>query len=261
MENLSQTDWDKALHYHEIKKRLDEVKRAKIRAAAIRAIVKKALAIMGAVQRPYSLVTDTWENNPAEEFDLEASLDEDPTLQNLMVERKEPHRAEVIVCLDTSLSMTGRKLAINAVALAVIALQLEPEDLCVVVFETDATVVKPLGAKMDIYQILEKFLEVPARGLTNIEAGLEKAVQEAEAGHLPKKAVILMTDGRFTAGRNPEHLIPRLPRTHVVQTGNPWSSNRFCRNLARQGRGHFVRVGQLEHLPKSLYALVHEIIR
>ncbi|MGZ6468635.1 MAG: hypothetical protein ACXWQJ_15155, partial [Bdellovibrionota bacterium] len=128
VDNLSQSDWDKALHYHDLKKRIDQVKREKVRAAAIRAIVKKALAIMGAVQRPYSLVNDTWNSNPEEEFDLEASLEEDPTLESLMVERKEPHRAEVIVCLDTSLSMTGRKLAINAVALAVIALQLEAED-------------------------------------------------------------------------------------------------------------------------------------
>ncbi|MGE3261461.1 MAG: VWA domain-containing protein [Bacteriovoracia bacterium] len=237
------------------------MKRAKIRAAAIRAIVRKALAVMGAVQRPYSLVNDAWNLHPQEEFDLEASLEEDPTLQDLIVERKEPRRAEVIVCLDTSLSMTGRKLAINAVALAVIALQLDPEDLAVVVFESDATVIKPLGVKMDIYQILEKFMEVPARGLTNIEAGLIEAEKEAASGKLPKKAVILMTDGRFTAGKNPEHIVPRLPRLHMVQTGNPWASTRFCRNLARQGRGQYVRVAQLEHLPKALYSLVHEIIR
>ena len=157
--------------------------------------------------------------------------------------------------------MTGRKLAITAVALAVIALQLEPEDLAVIAFESDANVIKPLGQKKDIYEILEKFMEVPARGLTNIEAGLEMALKETMNGSLPKKNVILMTDGRYTAGRSPEHLVPRLPRLHVVQTGNPWSSTRFCRNLARQGRGKYMRVAQLEHLPKALYSLVHEIIR
>jgi Mg-chelatase subunit ChlD len=157
--------------------------------------------------------------------------------------------------------MTGRKLAINAVALAVIALQLEPEDLCVVAFESDATVIKPLGTKMGIYKILEKFMEVPAKGLTNIEAGLLEAQKEAAQGRLPKQGVILMTDGRFTAGKNPDYIVPKLPRLHVVQTGNPWASNRFCRGLARMGRGKYVRVAQLEQLPKSLYALVHEIIR
>ncbi len=261
MENLSESDWDKALHYHEIKKRLDEVKRAKVRTAVIRAIVQKALATMGAVQRPYDLRSLPWSSHPQEELDLEATLEEDPTLQTLLVERRETRRAEVIVCIDTSLSMTGRKLALTAVSLAVLALQLEPEDLSVIAFESEGNLIKPLGLRRDLYQILEKFMEVPARGLTNIEAGLLMAEKQALGGRLAKKAVILMTDGRYTAGKNPEHVVPRLPRLHVVQTGSPWSSPRFCRRLAQLGRGKFVRVAHLEHLPKALYALVNGIIR
>jgi len=261
VDNLADSDWDKALHYHEIKKRLDEVKRAKVRASAIRAIIQKALSTMGAIQKPYELKSVPWSSYPQEEFDLETSLEEDPTLQTLMVERREPRRAEVIICIDTSLSMTGRKLALTAVALAVLALQLEPEDYAVIAFESDGNLVKPLGQRRHLDQVLEKFMEVPARGLTNIEAGLLMAEKQAKTGKLPKKAVILMTDGRYTAGKNPDYIVPRLPRLHVVQTGNPWSSPRFCRSLAQQGRGKFVRVAQLEHLPKALYALVNGIIR
>jgi len=261
VDNQSDSDWDKAIRYHEMKKRLDEVKRAKLRAGAIRAIVQKALATMGAVQKPYDLRNVPWTSHPQEEFDLEATLDEDPTLETLMVEMREPRRAEVIICLDTSLSMTGRKLALNAVALAVLALQLEPEDYSVIAFESDANLVKPLGQKLDLYRMLEKFMEVPARGLTNIESGLLMAKKQAATGKLPKKHVILMTDGRFTAGKNPEHVVPSLPRLHVVQTGSPWSSPRFCRGLARQGRGKYVRVAHVEHLPSALYSLVSGIIR
>jgi Mg-chelatase subunit ChlD len=104
-------------------------------------------------------------------------------------------------------------------------------------------------------------MEVPARGLTNIEAGLLDAAKQAESGKTSKRAVILMTDGRFTAGRNPDYIVPRLPRLHVIQTGNPWSSPRFCRSLAQRGRGKYMRVANLEQLPKALYSLVHEIIR
>jgi Mg-chelatase subunit ChlD len=262
VENLSQSDWDNALQYHEVKRRLhDELKRERIRASAIRAIVRKALGTLGSISRPYQLQNANWEQFPQEEFDLEASLEADPTLEQLLVERREPRRAEVIICIDTSLSMTGRKLALTAVALAVLCLQLDPEDLSVIAFESDANLIKPLAHKENIYQVLKKFMEVPARGLTNIEAGLLMAEKQALSGKLPKKAVILMTDGRFTAGRNPEYLIPRLPRLHVVQAGSPWSSPRFCRNLAKQGGGKFLRVAKLEHLPKALYALVHEIIR
>lgn len=261
VEDASQGDWEKAVQYHDIKRRLDEQKRAKVRAAAIRAIIRRAQAAVGSVTKPYRLVNTPWHEHPDEEFDLDTSLEEDPTLQNLLVERKEPRRAEVIVCIDTSLSMTGRKLALTAVALAVLALQLESEDFALIAFESEATLIKGLGEKVDVFTVLERFMEVPARGLTNIEAGMQMAEKQALAGKLAKKAVILMTDGRFTAGRNPEYLIPRLPRLHVVQTGNPWSSPRFCRSLARRGRGKHLRVAKLEHLPGALYALVQEIIR
>lgn len=261
VENLSQTDWDKALHYHEMKKRLDEIKRQKIKAAAIKAIVRKAMSTMGAVSRPYELKTGLWQQHPHDELDLESSLEEDPSLEELLVERKEPRRAEVIVCIDTSLSMTGRKLALTAVALAVLSLQLEPEDLSVVAFESDANLIKPLGSKLNVHQLLEKFMEVPARGLTNIEAGLLMAEKQAMNGRQSKRAVILMTDGRYTLGKNPEQIVSRLPRVHVIQTGSPWSSPRFCRGLARRGRGKYMRVANLEQLPKALYSLVHEIIR
>ena len=262
VENASQSDWDKALTYHEIKRKIhDEIKRERIRAAVIHAIIKKAMATMGAAAKPFQLRTANWEQFPQAELDLEESLEQDPILNQLIVENKEPRRSEVVVCIDTSLSMTGRKLALTAVALAVIALQLESEDLSVIAFETEANIIKPLGKKMGLFQILERFMEVPARGLTNIEAGLLMAAKEAEKGSSARAAVILMTDGRYTAGKNPDYIVPRLPKLHLVQTGNPWSSPRFCRSLARAGGGKFLRVAKLEHLPKAMYSLVYEIIR
>jgi len=257
----SASDWDSAIHYHEIKKRLTAIKREKVRAAALRAIIRKAQSILGSVSKPYEWKVEEWSRHPQEELDLDHSLEEDPRLETLLVEKKEARRAEVIVCIDTSLSMTGRKLALNAVALAVLGLQLPPEDFSVISFETDAELLKKLGDQTPLPETLRRFMEVPAKGLTNMEAGLLLAEKECAKGKLTKRAVILMTDGRFTAGRNPDYLASRLPRLHVVQTGNPWSSPRFCRGLAKKGRGRFLRVAHLEHLPSALYSLVHGIIR
>ncbi len=262
VENLSETDWEQALHYHDLKKqRLERSLRDQARASAIRGILRKARATMGSVTKPYELKNVSWDLEPSGELDLEGSLEENPALNALLVEKKEIRRAELVLCLDTSLSMTGKKLAINAVALAVIALQIEPADLAIIAFESEATVIKPLGKEMTIQSILEKFLDVPARGLTNIEAGLLAAEKECKKGRLKKRAVILMSDGRHTAGANPETMVKRLPRMHMVQTGSPWSSPRFCRSLAQIGRGKYIRVSQIEQLPKALYSLVHEIIR
>jgi Mg-chelatase subunit ChlD len=261
VDQLNDSSWQNAIKYHEQKNRLAPKKRVAIKAAAVRAIVQKALASMGAVSRPQQLVHEDWSQNQHAELDLESSLEADCHLQKLLVEKKEPRRAEVIVCLDTSLSMTGKKMAITAVAMAVMALQLEPEDLSIIAFETEATLVKALGTKWNVYKLVEKFMELPAKGLTNIEAGLKIALKESQKGKLNRKVVILMTDGRYTAGHNPEYLVSKLPRLYVVQTGSPWASVRFCRNLAKKGGGKFTRVSNIEDLPKALYSLVHEIIR
>ncbi len=262
VENASPDDWEKALEYHEIKKRIhDKKKKEQIRQSAIKAIIRRAMSTMGAVSRPQQSAPKPWFQSASGDLDLEETLEHDPHLAEPIVEEKTHKRAEVIICIDTSLSMTGKKLALTAVTLAVVALQLEPEDLGVIAFETDAEVLKPLGKQLPLPDTLKRFLEVPARGLTNIEAGLQKAIVESKKGRLRRKAVILMTDGRFTAGKNPEYLVKNLPRLHVVQTGNPWSSPRFCRTLAKLGGGKHIRVSKPEHLPKALYSLVHEIIR
>lgn len=216
---------------------------------------------MGAVSRPQETTIDQWERFPDAELDLDHSLEANPQLDELYVERREARRAEIVVCLDTSLSMTGKKMAITAVALAVIALQLDPEDLSIVNFESEANLLKPLGTRQSLFKLIQNFLELPTKGLTNIEAGLKLAKSQLPKGKVKRKAVILMTDGRFTAGNNPEYLAAQFPRLFVVQTGNPWASTRFCQNLAIKGKGKFMRVSKFEDLPKALYKLVQEFIR
>lgn len=262
LESLSTNEWERALQYHHLKKSInDPIKKQKLRASAIRAIIKKAMATMGSVSKAEILKVLPWELLPHGEIDLETSLEEGTGLDSLMVETREPKRSDIVVCVDTSLSMTGKKLAITGVALAVFGLQIEPEDLSVVSFETDATVIKPLGSKTYLAEMLGKFLDVPARGLTNIEAGLSKALEQLQKGRNKKKTIILLSDGKFTAGRDPTKLASHAQHLHILQTGNQWSSPRFCRNLAQKGNGKFIRIAKIEDLPKAMYGLLREITR
>ncbi len=239
----------------------DSRKKERLQESAVRAILQKAQNTLGAVARPYHLSIDSWEKHPTQDFDLDSSLEESPMLDELFVEVREERRAEVIVCLDTSLSMTGRKLALLGVSVATLALQLRSEDLAIINFESDAHVVKPLGVDMPAAEIVRKFIESPARGLTNMEAALKLAIRQCDSGRLKRRHVILMSDGRFTAGGRPEYLVPSLPKLHVVQAGNPWSNNRFFKHMAKLGQGEFVQVGDFEQLPRALYRLVHGILR
>ena len=261
-ESTSDTGWKNAVTFHDKLRRTNDPKlKEKVQASAVRAILQKAQSTLGAIARPYKSATENWERAPGQELDLDASLEENPLLDDLFVEVREESRAEVIVCLDTSLSMTGRKLALLGVSVATLSLQLKAEDLSIVSFESEAHLVKGLGDFMTPYQIVEKFIDSPAKGLTNMEAALKLAIRQCETGKLMKRHVILMSDGRFTAGARPEYLVPRLPRLHIVQAGNPWSSNRFFRHMAKLGDGKFIHVTDFEHLPRALYSLVHEILR
>lgn len=258
----SDIGWKNAISFHEkLKRTSDPLLKERVKRSAVLAILGRSRGALGSISRPYKLQSESWERFPDHELDLDASLDDDPLLENLLVETKTDKRAEVIICLDTSLSMTGRKLAMLGVTVGTLALQLPAEDLAVINFESDARLVKGLGTDLNPFQTVARFLEAPAKGLTNMEAALKLAIREQAKGNLSRRHVILMSDGRFTAGARPDYLVPQLERLHVVQAGNPWSHNRFFRRLAKLGQGRFLQVKHFDDLPRALYSLVYEILR
>ena len=83
-------------------------------------------------------------------------LDEETTLENLLGKefpdpedwvsaRREARRTQVVLMMDTSLSMSGKNLALAAVAAAVLAFCVKSEDLAVVAFESTAKALTHLG--------------------------------------------------------------------------------------------------------------------
>ena len=105
-------------------------------------------------------------------------------------------RQQVVLMVDTSLSMSGENMAMAAVAAAVLALKLHPGDLSVVVFERQgAGGEPPRGAVDQPGQVVRRMLEQPVRGYTNIEAALELGAAELERGRNPRRAGLLITDG------------------------------------------------------------------
>ena len=78
--------------------------------------------------------------------------------------------------VDTSLSMAGEKMALAAVAAAVLALKLRPGDLAVVLFADGARVVSRLGEEVGPAELVRRMLAVPCGGGTDIAAALEPAV-------------------------------------------------------------------------------------
>ena len=87
------------------------------------------------------------------ELDVEATVENllgkpHPEPGDLIVQRRVDRRHQVVLMVDTSLSMAGEKMALAAVAAAVLALKLRPGDLAVVLFADGARVVSHFGEEV-----------------------------------------------------------------------------------------------------------------
>jgi uncharacterized protein (DUF58 family) len=78
--------------------------------------------------------------------------------------RREAPRRQVVLMMDTSLSMSGRNLALAAVAAAVLAFKVKSEDLAVVAFENQARTLTRLYDSVSADVIVEAILSQPAQG-------------------------------------------------------------------------------------------------
>ena len=176
------------------------------------------------------------------------------------------HRPQsIVLCIDTSLSMTGEKLALTAVALAVVLLEFPEDPVSIVAFENEAIILKKLNESLSIEALVERFLDVPAQGYTHLEDGMKAAlrmVQQAESFHTGRRpSVVLLTDGKYTAGRDPAYLANHFPHLVLLKMGNEKASQNLCRELATQGHGSLHEVGELEALPTIMYNVVKDLLR
>lgn len=237
--------------------------RRRIQDRAIDAILGRARALLRHAARPTRSEEVGW---PAEgELDLERSLEQPGFLlrreaEDLRVIRTTPREAEVVAILDMSLSMTGEKLVLLAVAVAILKLKLE--HLAVVSFDTRAHTLVRVGEVVSPRELVRRILEVPAQGYTNIEAGLVTGANELRRSRLRERVGLLLTDGVANVGRDPVAVAARFPHLHVVHLGdhNPQGA-RCCRDLALMGRGRLFRAAAYRDLPDVVRRAVRELFR
>jgi uncharacterized protein with von Willebrand factor type A (vWA) domain len=250
-----------------------------LRELSARAILSRAQAVLGSIVHPVDFKSGPLGSEPPShgevELDVEETLENSPWLlaraphtgvsEDIWVNWQCPKTNAIILAVDTSLSMTGEKLALTAVALAVVLLQF-PEDLVgVVAFENGARVLKRPDERITIAQLVERFLDVPAQGYTHLEVGMKASLQlgrsiPATGGSRPPSTVLL-TDGKYTAGRDPAYLAPRFSHLEVMKMGSEKASLELCRELARRGRGNVHEVAELEDLPSTMYGVVKDLLR
>lgn len=274
----SASAWDVAIRYHDFKSKPSMQRLVQhMRAISAEAIIQKARQVLGSVVHPEQPGVAPLDQLPlgaeAVEMDLDETLESHPLLARgmppgrteLWVEYRTRRRQPVILVVDTSLSMTGEKLALTAVALAVVLLQFPDHPIGIVAFENRATVLKGPMEPLSVQGLVERFLDVPAQGYTHLESGileglrLAGALEGRAAGRHP--ATVLLTDGKYTAGRDPSYLAHRFKHLHVMKMGSERASLPLCRELARKGGGTLREVPELEALPAAMYGMVKDLLR
>jgi Mg-chelatase subunit ChlD len=236
------------------------------RRIAARTVLRRAHDLVGPIQPSRRVVRETM----SEPF--RGELDEETTLENLLGKefpdpddwvsaRREARRTQVVLMMDTSLSMSGKNLALAAVAAAVCAFSVRSEDLAVIAFETTAHALTHLGQRDSTVRVVEQLLSQPARGFTNIADGLAVGRRELMRARTPRRVGLLITDGVFTAGNDPLPEAALFPRLFVLLTEDYAMDEGLCDRMARVGNGSVVRVRGYDDLPPKMLHVVTRLLR
>ncbi|MEL6347901.1 MAG: vWA domain-containing protein [Myxococcota bacterium] len=252
--------WQAAQQFHRLKHRLPRSLRNVVEERAIDVILQRARTMLRHAAQPTRTRRDQYPNDGDLDFDATLEAPRPWTAQDIVVERREPRRADVVAILDMSLSMTGEKIALTALATAILRLRLDR--LSVYSFDTNAHPLVHLQEDVPVREVVRRILRVPAQGYTNIEAGLRMSLDELRTSPRSERAGVILTDGVANVGRDPIPVASRYPRLHVVQVGpeEPGGA-KTCRAMARAGRGRRYRAPTYHDLPAVVRRLVRECFR
>lgn len=234
---------------------------------SVEEVLARAAGLVGPLRGATRMVREPMREPYAGELDVEATVDnivgkESPDPDDWVVQRREDRRHQVVMMVDASLSMAGENLAVAAVAVAVMALKLRPEDLAVVVFENEARVVTRLEVADPVEEVIRSMLDEPGWGVTDIEAALKLGAAELARGRNPRRSGILITDGVVTKGAaDPSALGRRFPGLHVLLTEDKYMDEALCRLIADAGHGDVFPVGTFGELPVRLLDVANRVLR
>jgi Mg-chelatase subunit ChlD len=180
----------------------------------------------------------------ADEIDLDATVaaiagrpavEED----DIVVRERISSVRSVVLLVDVSGSMRGERVRTAAATVGALAAELARDNLAVIAFGSDATVLCHLGQRTGPAALVESMAAIPARGLTNVAFPLEVAARELARIPARDARVLLLSDCVHNAGPDPRPLAARLPRLDVLLDATGEQDRWLGGELARLGRGKF----------------------
>jgi len=255
---------------------------------ATRLIIKLASQIANVGVKSGNLYRTRGED-ACDEIEVDATLEritDDPQSRiedNLIFLGRRAEQKACVLMLDHSYSMKGTKIAMAALTAATIALHFK-RDYGVVVFATNARILKGINQHKSPIAIADEILSLEAKGYTNIHAALQLGIRQIK--DYGKKIGVLLTDGDWTCGDDPLQVARRFDRLHVIGLEEPlkvedegdefafryfdsridmirpvgWGVEETLRRyqgsrvelLAREGRGYFSYVQRIKEVPLAI---------
>ncbi len=246
---------------------------------AASAVLQRAVRLVGPLKAATRSVREPMLEPWGGELDVEATVENllgkpHPEPGDLIVQRRVDRRHQVVLMVDTSLSMAGEKMALAAVAAAVLALKLRPGDLAVVLFADGARTVLRFGEEIEPAELVRRMLAVPCGGGTDIAAALRLGHAELQRGRDPGRCGLLVSDGVYTCGADPLPAAARFGELHVLlmeelERRDPdvpvttWISPRLAvgEAIALAADGGLVRVDGFAALPRRMLEVADRVLR
>ncbi len=274
------SSWDVAIRFQDIKRfaHVPDKEKAQLKKRAIEGILERAYLVMGSVLKPEtSRVVDHptfLEKGARGELDVLETLEEafmqgygsgknseifraDMLRYDARIE-KETH---VALVMDASLSMTGEKIALLSVATAVVALSVPSARLSLMGFDSRIKWIKRFGEELTVEQIIERILELPAGGFTNMEIALKETHKALRSFHKEHANVIFIGDGKYTEGSDPSSLASKFKHLSVLKLGKDQAGRELLQELCVKGNGHFFEARKIYELPKTMYGAIRILLR
>lgn len=182
-------------------------------------------------------------------------------LRNLRFELRIDRETDIAIIMDASMSMGGEKLALLALATAVVALCVPTERLSLMGFDSKIRWVKRFNEELTVRSIIERVLELPAGGFTNLELALKETLQVLSKSNKANANVILISDGKYTEGRDPSSLAQGFRHLNVMKIGKDQAGRELLQELVLKGHGKFFEARKMTDLPKAVYSAMRVLLR
>nr|MBA3540943.1 VWA domain-containing protein [Deltaproteobacteria bacterium] len=175
---------------------------------------------------------------------------------DLLVQDTASGRAGFGVLIDISGSMSGRDLAVCAIAVIMLMGRLQPEELALALFESDTHVIKGFASGRDLDDVAGELLELRATGGTCVDAAL-RFMHDEFAGQADQERRVLFLLSDFCFFESHDELRPLLDDlraldVHFIGAGHGHISRDVAALFAQRLGGQVTKIPSLAKLPELL---------